>query len=547
MLAQLVPEERGILPPQKEQARDVKCAFWVKRVSPRPIHARDLLVHIDRSGVPGVGRQLEAQIREAIRAGRLAPGSDLPSGRALAEDLAVSRGVVVRAYAQLAAEGYLDLRQGASPRVRRIPHPGPASRVSAAAERTAKLRYDLRPHQPELSTFPRQAWLRSLRHILTTAADAAFGYIDRRGLEQLREEISQYLGRARGVAADPDRIVVTAGSTQTLSLIARALARDGARTIGFENPSHRLLYEVARRAGVTPVGIQVDGDGLRVDELESAGVPAVVVTPAHQFPTGVVLSAERRGELVRWARESGGLIVEDDYDAEFRYDRAPIGAFQGLSQEQVAYLGSTGKTLSPGIRIGWVVLPEDLVETVAAELQTSVLHVSGIDQLALADFVRRGEFDRHLRRMRTLYRSRRDALVRALETRLPRLQVSGIAAGLHVVVELPSAAAEAAARKQAQARGLALATISENTLPGYAGPPGLLIGYGRIAEPAIPLAVDELAQALGARARSGAHTLRRGSGRQASRRASPAGAAEASGSASPSLVPEHQSTKAPRP
>jgi GntR family transcriptional regulator/MocR family aminotransferase len=481
-------------------------------MSPRQVQARELLVCIDRFGRSGVGRQLEEQLRAAIRAGTLAPGSDLPSGRALAEDLAVSRGVVVRAYAQLAAEGYLDLRQGANPSVRRISQATRMAGASAAAERGPKLRYDLRAHQPELSTFPRHAWLRSLRRALLSAADGDFGYINARGLEQLRAELSVYLGRARGVAADPDRIVVTAGSTQALSLIARALARDGARTLAFENPSHRLLYEVAESAGLTPVGIPIDNSGLRVDELTAANVGAVVVSPAHQFPTGVVLSAERRAELVLWARESGGLIIEDDYDAEFRYDRTPIGALQGLSPEQVAYLGSTGKTLSPGIRLGWVVLPSGLVERVVEELQVSVLHVSGIDQLALADFVRRGEFERHLRRMRTLYRRRRDALVRALETRLPLLRVSGIAAGLHVVVELTSAAAEAAAREQARARGLAIDSLSLHALPGYAGPPGLLLGYGGIAEPAIPLAIDQLAQALAASPGSGAASTEKGNG-----------------------------------
>jgi len=469
-------------------------------MSPRQLHVRDLLVRVDRSGRPGVGRQLEEQLRNALRSGTLPPGSDLPSTRALAEDLSVSRGVVVRAYAQLAAEGYLDLRQGAYPSVRGIPvaETERTVRASPPPEQPPKVRYDLRPHQPELSTFPRQAWLRSLRQAMHSAADADLGYIDSRGLEQLRTEISRYLGRARGVAADPARIVVTAGSTHTLSLISRALARRGAHTIGFENPSHRLLHAVARHAGLTPVGIPVDRNGLRVDELYDANVRAVVVSPAHQFPTGAALSAERRAALAHWARESGGLIIEDDYDAEFRYDRAPIGALQGLSPEQVAYIGSTSKTLSPGIRLGWTVLPADLVAGVADELQASVLHLSGIDQLALTDFLSRGEFDRHLRRMRAVYRRRRDALVRALEARFPLMPVSGIAAGLHVVVELRSAAVETEAVEQARARGLALDSLSLHALPGYAGPPGLLIGYGDITEPAIPHAIDQLADALGA-------------------------------------------------
>jgi GntR family transcriptional regulator / MocR family aminotransferase len=464
-------------------------------MSPRRLQARELLVELDRSRRSGLGRQLEQQLRSAIRSGTLAPGSDLPSTRALAEDLSVSRGVVVRAYAQLAAEGYLDLRQGANPSVRGIPFVKPHVADALSPAGVQKIRYDLRPHQPDLGGFPRQVWLRSLRNALGTAANADLGYIDPRGLEQLRIELALYLGRARGVVADPDRIVVTAGSTHTLSLIARVLASRGA-TMAFENPSHRLLFAVSERAGLTPVGIPVDRDGIRVDALPAANVSAVLVTPAHQFPTGVALAAERRAELTLWARESGGLIIEDDYDAELRYDRAPIGPLQGLMPDRVAYIGSANKTLSPGIRLGWAMLPGDLVASVTEELRNSVLHLSGIEQLALADFLHRGEFDRHIRRMRTVYRRRRDALVEALEAQLPELRVSGIAAGLHVVVELPSPRAEADVVAEAAARGLAIESLSYHALPGYDGPPGLLIGYGGVLEPAIGFAVAELAAAF---------------------------------------------------
>ena len=416
----------------------------------------------------------------------------------------------MRAYARLAAEGYLELRQGATATVRRVPQSAPRPGVKGRVEQRSRIIFDLRPHQPDLSAFPRHVWLRSLRRALATAADADFGYVDPCGLQQLRTEMSMYLRRARGVAADPNRLVITTGSTNSLSLISRALAGAGARTIAFENPSHRLLYRVARVAGLTPLGIPVDDSGLQVDRLCASTTGAVVVTPAHQFPTGVVLSADRRAALVRWARETGGLIIEDDFDAEFRYDRPPIGALQGLAPEQVVYIGSTGKTLSPGIRLGWVVLPAELVANVAEELETSILLVSGIDQLAMADFVRHGEFDRHLRRMRTLYRRRRDQLVGALRARLPKPRISGIAAGLHVVVELPSRDAEVEACERAKTRGLAIHSISDHALPGYAGPSGLLLGYGRIAEPTIPLAVDQLAHVLRAGRRSAAARVRNG-------------------------------------
>jgi GntR family transcriptional regulator/MocR family aminotransferase len=458
------------------------------------LQARDLLISVDRSERLAPGRQIEAQLRDAIRRGMLLAGSGLPSTRALAEDLSVSRGVVVRAYAQLAAEGYLEVRQGATTSVRgghtELKQP---SLRSGALQPVPKPRYDLLPHQPELTSFPRQAWLRSLREVLKTAPDSELGYLGPPGVEQLRVELARYLARARGVVADPDRVVVTLGSTHTLSVIARVLSRRGVKRIGFENPSHFVLHAVAKRAGATPVGIPLDANGLRVDQLPAADVSAVVVTPAHQFPTGVALSANRRAALARWARESGGLIIEDDYDAEFRYDRPPIGAIQGLSPEQVAYMGSTSKTLSPAIRLGWAVLPADLVTAACEELVATVLQLSGIDQLALADFLRRGEFDRHMRRMRTVYRRRRNVLVDALRAELPGVTLSGIVAGLHVVVELAARADETEACAAAEARGVAIQSLSQHALPGYEGPPGLLIGYGAIPEPTIPGAVEQLA------------------------------------------------------
>jgi len=380
--------------------------------------------------------------------------------------------------------------------VRRLPHVEPTPAVDPERGAAARIRYELRAHLPEVSTFPRQAWLRSLRNAVGAATNAELGYVDCRGLPQLRTEVANYLGRARGVAANPDRIVITTGSTHALSLIGRALTRREATRMAFENPSHLVLHAVAERAGQTPVGVPVDTEGLCVDRLHLTDVDSVVVSPAHQFPTGVALSPDRRGLLIGWARSSGGLVIEDDYDAEFRYDRAPVGALQGLSAEHVAYVGSTGKTLAPAIRLGWSVLPADLKEAVAAELWGSMLNVSGIDQLAFADFLRRGEFDRHLRRMRTIYRRRRDVLVAALNERLPGLSVSGIAAGLHVVVELPSRESESAVCTRARSIGVRVQSLSQHALAGYDGPAGLLIGYGSIAEPAIPGAVEQLAQAI---------------------------------------------------
>jgi GntR family transcriptional regulator / MocR family aminotransferase len=462
-------------------------------VATRERHVRDVLLSVERSrGIP-LGRQIEDGLRQAIRRGLLAAGTRLPSTRALAEDLAVSRGVVVRAYEQLAGEGYIDLRQGATASVRSVLGDGRLATRSPATGQTPRLRYDLRPHVPEVGLFPRRAWLRSQRHALTTATDADIGYIDSGGLERLRLEIAAYVGRARGVAARPEQVVVTAGTTHSVSLICRALARRGTDAVGFENPSHHLLHAVASSAGLEPVGIAVDREGLVVGAIPDRRIGAVVVAPAHQFPSGCSLSPSRRTALVQWAIENDALVVEDEYDAEFRYDRAPIDALHGLAPGHVAYLGSTGKTLAPAVRLGWAILPEGLCADVQRELATSVVHISGLDQLTFVDFLARGELDRHLRRMRSVYMRRRDILVEALSRRLPNMNVSGIAAGLHVVLELPSFELEERALEAARGRGIYLQSLSEHALPGYDGPAGLLIGFGGITEAAVPAAVEELA------------------------------------------------------
>jgi GntR family transcriptional regulator / MocR family aminotransferase len=459
----------------------------------------DLFLAVDRSCATPPCRQIEDQMRTAIRSRKLQPGRELPSTRALARDLSVSRGVVVRAYAQLAAEGYLELRQGAAATVR---EPGTGSPLVAAANgsngRGPKVRYDLRPHLPEAGLFPRHAWLRSVRHAVTTAGIADLTYSDSRGLEQLRTEVSAYLGRARGIAADPDQIIITAGCTHSLNLVFHLLARKGAGRIGVENPSDYLVHKIAERSGLAPVGISLDDDGVLVGELAAANAPAVVVSAGHQFPTGSVLSPERQAALVRWADRARALVIEDEYDAALRPDWTPISAQDRLARDRVVYLGSTGKTLSPAVRLGWAVLPKPLVALFAEEVAGSVLQISAIEQLAFADFLRRGEFDRHLRQMRTVFCQRRTAVVAAFERSLPQVRVRDGAAGLNMLIELPSVDLEQAAVRRLNALGIKVETLSRHTLPGYKGPAGLLIGVGGLPDGAISHVVEELAGALAA-------------------------------------------------
>ena len=461
------------------------------------VRAFDLFVAVDRSCATPLVRQIEDQLRAAIRVRKLQPGRELPSTRALACDLSVSRGVVVRAYAQLAAEGYLNLRRGAAPSVREPRTVSPAPRAARRSGETAvKVRSDLRPHLPEATLFPRHAWLRSLRHAVTTAGSADLSYGNPRGLEQLRTEVSAYLGRARGIVADPDQIIVTAGCTHSLNLIFRMLARRGAGTIALENPSDVLVHTIAQRAGLVPIGVSLDQDGILVGELRAAATPGVVVSAGHQFPTGSVLARSRQAALMRWADSVGALVIEDEYDAALRPDWTPISARDGLHRDRTVYLGSTGKTLSPAVRLGWAVLPRALANAFAEEVVSSVLQISVIDQLAYADFLRRGEFDRHLRQMRIVFGRRRAAVAAAFERALPRVRVRDAAAGLNMLIELPSVELERAAARQANARGIKIETLSRHVLPGYRGPAGLLIGMGGLPDGAIPHVIEELARAL---------------------------------------------------
>jgi GntR family transcriptional regulator / MocR family aminotransferase len=453
----------------------------------------ELLLSVSRDGPRTLGAQIEDHLRCAIRDGALKAGARVPSTRDLARQLGVSRRVVVDAYAQLAAEGYLALRQGARPQVAEM-----AAAEATQAEELAPARpprFDFRPSEPDVSTFPRAAWLRSLREALSTLTDADLSYGDPRGVEVLRTALADYLGRVRGVVADPTRVVVTCGYSQGLGLVCHALAARGAKRIALDAPSNPDQSLIAARSGLEPVPIGVDDAGLRVEELEHAEADGVVVMPAHQHPSGVVLSGERRTALLAWLRRHEAIAIEDDYDAEYRYDRAAVGALQGLDPDRVVYAGSLSKTLAPALRLGWLVVPPGLLEAVTREKVLADRGTARIDQHAFADFLTRGELDRHLRRMRIRYRARRDALVEALADSLPEASVRGIAAGLHATVQLPDGD-EKAIREEARQRRIELETMSDYRPDADIRFPTLMLGYGQMPEPAIRSGIRELAAAV---------------------------------------------------
>ena len=460
----------------------------------------DLHVVLEQDAEP-LRAQLERQLRDGVRAGRLRPGTRLPPTRTLAEELGVSRGVVVEAYAQLTAEGFLTARPGAGTRVAAVPARGTVPRGAAgpgdaAAEAWgARVRFDLRTGRPDLSAFPRSTWQAATAFVLRTMPDAALDYGDPRGAPALRAALAEHLGRARGCVADAEHVVATSGLSQGLSVLWAALRARGAERVAIEDPGWRGQRRTVLGAGLEAVPVGVDECGVDVAALEATGADAVIVTPAHQFPTGVVLAPERRAALVAWARRAGGLIVEDDYDAEYRYDRDPVGALQGLAPDVVAYAGTASKTLAPALRLGWLLVPEALA-TAVAQAKDDADHGSPVlEQLVLADLLRRGDVDRHLRRTRRRYRARRDALVGALAEHLPQVEVSGVAAGLHVVAGLPPGSDEAAVAANARARGIALHTLHADCTTVAPRGPALLLGYAALPEETLERAVIELASA----------------------------------------------------
>ncbi|MGW5850363.1 MocR-like pyridoxine biosynthesis transcription factor PdxR [Streptomyces sp. NPDC055254] len=430
---------------------------------------------------------LARALREAVRSGRLAGGTRLPPYRTLAADLGLARNAVADAYAELVAEGWFTARQGSGTRVAEGAATS-AVRAAPAGPAAGKPRHDLVQGKPDPASFPRGPWAASARRALTGAPTEAFGPQDPRGRPELRRALADYLSRTRGVRTGPENVVVCSGFANGLRLLASVRPRDWA-VEAYGLPFHHGVLDAA---GVRPHPVEVDEDGARTAELPSRA-RTLLLTPAHQFPTGARLLPARRAAAVEWARATGGLIVEDDYDGEFRYDRKPVGAVQGLAPEHVVYAGSLSKSLSPAIRLGWLVLPDRQAAEVLAAKGLRESWASALDQLALADFIECGGYDRHVRRMRRRYRERRDRLVSVLAARAPGARVTGISAGLHAVVELPPGR-EAPALAAARAAGLALDGLSGYRSPAAPGPAreGLVVGYAAPGDHAFGAALEAL-------------------------------------------------------
>ena len=455
----------------------------------------EILLELDRERPEPLRAQLERGLRDAIRSRRLQPGERLPSSREMARELGVSRGLVLECYTQLQAEGYLTSRGGSATRVASGAEasPGPPPRPAAPMERPS---IDFKHGLPDLASFPRRDWAWAVREACRSVAAGELGYGAANGSETLRVVLAAYLRRVRGAVAEPERIVICSGVQQGMNLLIRALARRGVKRMGFEDPGHPDHRGGLALAGIEAVPVPVDDRGVDVDALAAAGVGAVVLTPAHQSPTGALLAPERRQALLAWAAEHDATIVEDDYDAEFRYDREPVGTLQGLAPERVATLGSVSKSLAPGLRLGWVVCPPRLVEAGVDEKRIEDRSSPALDQLALAALIESGRYDRHLRRMRGVYAGRRKALMDALARHAPHLELRGLAAGFHVLVLLPEGLTEEEVVAAARERSVGVYGLGDNAFGAQRWPPALVMGFGNLGEGAIEKGIEALAGVL---------------------------------------------------
>ena len=455
----------------------------------------DLLVSLDRSRKRGLSAQLERELRAAIQDGRLAPGTALPPSRTLAQELGVSRTVVVEAYGHLVADGYLEARQGSGTRVRpvAVTEPGRAVRAVARAPIATFV-----GGLPDPACFPRREWQRHYRAALQALPDPALAYPGPHGALALRTALSSYLRRVRGVVSEPGRMLVTSGFTQALVLTCRALRARGARAMAVEDPCFGFHRHAIEAAGLAAVPVPVDEHGIVVDRLAEQSVAAVLVAPAHSYPSGAVLGADRRAAIVDWARQCEALVVEDDYDAEFRYDRSAVGALQGLAPDRVAYAGCASKTLTPALRLGWIAPPDWLADDLAREKLFDDMGSALLEQLALARMIESGGFTRHLRRVRPIYRRRRDAAVGAIASSLPGATTTGVEAGLHVHVELPPGTDERRVVDAARDQGVLVEGGAWHWADEASAPPSLVIGYASMTEPAIRRGLSVLGRALSA-------------------------------------------------
>jgi len=475
-----------------------------------------MAIPLSEAGVP-LFRQLYARLREKILTGEFRAGEKLPSTREMAQELGISRTVTLLAYDQLLAEGFLTGRQGSGTYVSSVVTTGrPArtpnsvkvrlsrfgsaasaawSRVNYPQRSPGSLPYDFASGLSDIENFPFEAWRRILLRCARKAPVSALDYGPAGGNAKLREAICMHLRRSRSVACDASQVIVVNGSQQALDLICRVLIEAGGR-VALEDPSYQGTTEVLRAAGARVVPVSVDENGLDPARL-SANVRLAFVTPSHQFPTGVMLPLHRRLALLDWAKRSNAIVVEDDYDGEFRYDSQPLESLQGLDREgRVIYIGTFSRTVFSTLRIGYLIAPKRLVRPLLAAKWLSDRHTASLEQDALAEFISSGFYERYLRRLRRRNAARRDALLVAIRTYLKdRVDVSGYEAGGHVVLWPRERISEKAMIERAAALGVRVYGLSGYRLKKCARS-GIILRYSRMNTSQIQEATRRLACAL---------------------------------------------------
>lgn len=438
---------------------------------------------------------LADQVRSAITDGTLSIGARLPATRVLAAELSMARGTVADAYQRLTEEGLLATNKGGGTVVAAVPAAILPAHSSPLETKSTPELFDISSGMPDLSAFPRAAWLKAERRVLATATSRELGYADPQGAPRLRTALAGWLARSRGVAVSSEQVIVTAGVTGALSLLAQVLRDRGIASCAVEDPGADGNRRILDYWMDTLAPIPVDEHGLNVDRLGASGERVVLVTPAHQFPTGVVLSPERRRELLAWAENIDGLAIEDDYDSEYRYDRTPIRALQAAAPERVAHISSLSKVLAPALRLGWMIAPRHLHRDLVRKRWATDLGSPALPQLALAELIESGALERHLRSLRLRHRERRDAAVAAIAEHMPECAVEGIAAGLHLVLRLPEDVDDTHVAERAHEAGINVHPLSQHRFEP--GPPGLVIGYGPHPTPRLEQAIATLGTLVG--------------------------------------------------
>jgi GntR family transcriptional regulator / MocR family aminotransferase len=474
------------------------------------------VISLDRKAANPLHKQIYDGFRAAIVSGNLRSGQRIPSSRVLAEELRLSRIPVLNAYSQLLAEGYFETRKGSGTFISRAlpesltvceqsaPPGAPGLGPRPVAQHALQQSYGRPPwsggwgafgvHQPAFDHFPFAVWSNLIVRHSRSPRVSTIHNVDPMGTETFREAICAYLRTARAVRCQPHQVMVVSGSQQALEISARVLLEKGS-PIWFEEPGYLLARRVFAGAGCKVIPVPVDEDGMNVSEgiRRSPTARAAYVTPSHQYPLGSTMSAGRRMQLLNWAQSAGSWIIEDDYDSEYRFDSAPIASLQGLDRNaRVIYIGTFSKVLFPSLRLGYVVIPEDLVNHFAAVRLAMDIFPPYLYQEVITDFMREGHFARHIRRMRLLLSERRTALVASLREQLgTELEVHGAQAGMHLAVTLPHGLRDIDIATTAAAKGLWLWPLS----PSYIGTParhGFILGFGNTPAEEMPAAVSQL-------------------------------------------------------